>query len=55
MIVFDSYLENTVKNMTGRRKVKENCNINWFNEEIIKVKIENPKNNFNNKINNATD
>ena len=32
VIVFDSYLEKVVKNMTSRRKITENCNINWFNE-----------------------
>ena len=27
VVVFDTYLENAVKNMT-RRKIKKNCNIN---------------------------
>lgn len=40
VIVFDSYLENAVKNMTRRRKIKENCNINWFNEEVRRLKRE---------------
>ena len=40
MIVFESHFENAVKNMTRRRKIKENCNINWFNEEIRRLKRE---------------
>ena len=40
VIVFDSYLENAVKNMTKRRKIEENGNINWFNKEIRRLKGE---------------
>lgn len=37
VVVFDTYLENAVKNMT-RRKIKKNCNINQFNEEVRRLK-----------------
>ena len=57
--MFDSYLENSVKNMTRRRKIKENCNINCFNEEIKRLKRRKIDKYsiyqyINNKINNAT-
>ena len=40
VIVFDRYFENAVKNMTRRHKIEENCNINWFNEEIKHLRRE---------------
>ena len=40
VFVCDSYLEIAVKNMT-KRKIKENCDINWFNEEIRRIRREN--------------
>ena len=39
VIVFESYLENVVKNIT-RRKIIENRYVNLFNEEVRRLKSE---------------